>query len=143
MISLVLLVLVLVGVGFGFDRWRANERAPSTVPPVASAEQPPAEFQPLTMWGSLLPVSDDAEVNGAAMCAFCHWKEGSSCNTVLQTSAAPGFVFVLPNETRAEMEKLAGECADGYYWITARGAITQYRGRNYILAKSFTVIKMK
>ena len=142
MFSLAVLVLALAAAGVAYDRWRAKERTPGVAQSVAAAEQTPAEVPPLPMWGSLLPPAEDAEVSGAAMCAFCHWKQGTSCNTVLQMSAEPGFVFVLPNQTRADMEKLTGECADGYYWITARGAITQYHGRNYLLAKSFTVIKM-
>lgn len=147
LLTLGVLVILLVGVGIGYDRWRAKEREQAAAAQrVAAAPVEPvkAEIPPLPVWGSPLPAAEDVEVSGSAICGFCHWKEGgSTCNVVLQTSVEPGIVFVLPNQTRAEMEKVTGECAGGNYWVTARGTITQYNGRNYLLAKTFTTVKTK
>ncbi len=78
------------------------------------------------------------------MCGYCTWRVGEPPdNLVLQTPTEPGIVFVLPNETRTEIEKLTGPCAGGDYYVTARGSMSQYNGRNYLLAKSFTAVKTK
>ncbi len=139
-ISLVVVGLILGGIAF--DRQRAKER--QRIAAQKTAEQAKDKVPPLPQWGALLPAADEAEVTGSAMCGFCYWREGGNwCNTVLQMPEEPGIVFVLPNETRKEMEKLTGDCAGGHYSITARGTLTQYREHNYLLAKSFEAVKVK
>ncbi len=139
-ISLVVVGLILGGIAF--DRQRAKER--QRIAAEKTAEQAKDKVPPLPQWGALLPAADEAEVIGSAMCGFCYWREGGNwCNTVLQMPEEPGIVFVLPNETRKEIEKLTGDCAGGHYSITARGTLTQYREHNYLLAKSFEAVKVK
>ena len=142
----IVILLVVVGLilgGIAFDRQRAKERQRIAAQKTA-AEQAKDKVPPLPQWGALLPAADEAEVIGSAMCGFCYWREGGNwCNTVLQMPEEPGIVFVLPNETRKEMEKLTGDCAGGHYSITARGTLTQYREHNYLLAKSFEAVKVK
>lgn len=78
------------------------------------------------------------------MCGYCTWRAGEAPdNIVLQLSTEPGIVFLLPNEKRAEIEKTTGRCAGGNYWVTARGALTQYDGHNYMLVKNFQLVKTK
>jgi len=141
----IVILLVVVGLilgGIAFDRQRAKER--QRIAAEKTAEQAKDKVPPLPQWGALLPAADEAEVTGSAMCGFCYWREGGNwCNTVLQMPEEPGIVFVLPNETRKEMEKLTGECAGGHYSITARGTLTQYREHNYLLAKSFEAVKVR
>ena len=136
----VIAMVVAIVAGVWFDRWRA-----STQPaPVATASADTRKVPPLPQWGALLPVGDNVEVSGSAMCGYCTWKAGEPPdNIVLQTSTEPGIVFVLPNEKRAEIEKFTGRCAGGDYWITARGTVTQYDGHNYMLVKNFDAVKTK
>ena len=111
----ILVLLVVVAAGAGFDRWRATRQ--------------PTKFAPLPQFGSLIPAADDVEVIGKAMCGLCYWGEGGkSCNVVLKTAAAPGVVFLSPNEKVNEIEKITGKCADGKVEIKARGIISQYDG---------------
>ncbi len=139
-----LLLIVAIASGIAYDHHRAKERRQIAAQRAAAAEQAKPKIPPLPVWGSLLPAGDDVEVSGSAICGFCHWREGGTwCNTVLQMSTEPGIVFVLPNETRTEMEKLTGECGAGNYYVTARGTVSQYGGRNYLLAKSFSAVKTK
>ncbi len=137
----VLLMVILVVAGIAYDRHRANERGQATVAVAAKADR---KVPPLPQWGTLLPAGDNAEVSGSAMCGYCTWKAGEPPdNIVLQTSTEPGIVFVLPNEKRAEIEKVTGKCAGGNYWITAHGTVTQYDGHNYLLVKNFDAVKTK
>ncbi len=53
------------------------------------------------------------------------------------TDTEPGLIFLSPNEQLTDIEKLTGKCADGSIEIRARGAITQYGGRNYLLVRRF------
>ncbi len=140
-ISLVVVGLILGGIAF--DRQRAKERLRIAAQKTA-AEQAKDKVPPLPQRGALLAAADDAEVTGSAMCGFCYWREGGNwCNTVLQTPEEPGIVFLLPNEKRAEIEKLTGDCAGGNYSVTARGTVTQYRGHNYMLVSNFEAVKTK
>lgn len=142
-VILLVATAALVLAGVGFDRQRAKERQRIAAEKTA-AEQAKDKVPPLPQWGALLPAADEAEVSGSAICGFCHWREGGNrCNTVLQISEEPGIVFVLPNETREEIEKLTSDCAGGHYYITARGTLTQYGEHNYLLAKSFEAVKVK
>lgn len=142
-ILLLLAFVALILAGIAFDRYRANERQ-RLAAEKAAAEQTKNKVPPLPQRGALLAAADDAEVTGSAMCGFCYWREGGNwCNTVLQTPEEPGIVFLLPNEKRAEIEKLTGECAGGNYSVTARGTVTQYRGHNYMLVSNFEAVKTK
>ncbi len=139
-ISLVVVGLILGGIAF--DRQRSKERL--RIAAEKTAEQAKDKVPPLPQRGALLAAADDAQVTGNAMCGFCYWREGGSrCNTVLQTTEEPGIVFLLPNEQRAEIEKLTGDCAGGNYSVTARGTVTQYRGHNYMLVGNFEAVKTK
>ncbi|CAN5491041.1 hypothetical protein BH20VER3_BH20VER3_07390 [soil metagenome] len=141
LIFLALLVTVAaIAGGVWFDRMRSAERAAR----VAAASKTVRQTPPLPQWGELLPAGDDMEVSGSAMCGWCTWGVGEAPdNIVLQMSEAPGIVFLLPNEQLTEMEKLTQKCAGGNYWITARGTMTQYGGRNYMLVKNFDALKTK
>ena len=142
-ILLLLAFVALIVAGLAFDRYRANERQ-RLAAEKAAAEQERNKVPPLPQRGALLAAADDAEVTGSAMCGFCYWREGGNwCNTVLQTPEEPGIVFLLPNEKRAEIEKLTGDCAGGNYSVTARGTVTQYRGHNYMLVGNFEAVKTK
>jgi hypothetical protein len=133
-------MIVAVAAGISFDRWRASQRPVPAAVAAADARQVP----PLPQWGALLPAGDNVEVSGSAMCGYCTWKAGEPPdNTVLQMSVEPGIVFLLPNEKRAEIEKLTDRCAGGNYWVTARGSVTQYDGHNYMLVKNFDAVKTK
>lgn len=142
-IIILVAVVALVLAGAGIDRQRARDRH-RIAAESAAAEQIKIEVPLLPQWGTLLLASDAAEVNGSAICGFCHWREGGSwCNTVLQMSTEPGIVFLLPNEKRNEIDMLTGTCAAGDYYITARGTVTQSGGHNYMLVKNFDAIKTK
>ncbi len=133
-------MVVIIMAGVSFDRWRASKHPA----PVAVASAAARKVPPFPQWGALLPVGDNEEVSGSAMCGYCTWKVGEAPdNIVLQTSTEPGVVFVLPNEKRAEIEKFTGRCAGGDYWITAHGTVTQYDGHNYLLVKNFDAVKTK
>lgn len=135
-----LAMIVVVGAGVSFDHWRAGKQPA----PVAAAAASTRKVPPLPQWGTLLQAGDNVEVSGSAMCGYCTWKAGEPPdNIVLQTSAEPGIVFVLPNEKRTEIEKFTNRCAGGDYWITARGTVTQYDGHNYLLVKNFDAVKTK
>jgi hypothetical protein len=139
LIIVVLLVLAAVAGGIAFDKHRAKERKEASVAPSNEPQVPS-----LPQWGALLPAGDNVEVSGSAMCGYCTWEAGEPPdNIVLQMSTEPGIVFVLPNEKRAEIEKLTGACAGGDYYITARGEMTQYHGHNYLLVKNFEAVKTK
>lgn len=143
-IAVVILVLIVsVLAGIGFDRWRTSRRQ-ETVKVRAAEQQVATQTSPLPQWGSLLPAGENVEVSGSAMCGYCTWKAGEAPdNLVLQTSTEPGIVFVVGNAKRAEIEKITGACADGSYYVTARGAVTQYNGHNYLLVKNFDLVKTK
>lgn len=133
-------MIVAVTAGVSFDHWRTSKQPP----PVAVASQATRKVPALPQWGTLLPAGENVEVSGSAMCGYCTWKAGEPPdNIVLQTSTEPGIVFVLPNEKRAEIEKLTGRCAGGDYYVTARGIVTQYDGHNYLLVKNFDAVKTK
>ena len=137
----IIAVAALVIAGVSFDRHRASVRNQATAEKRA-AEEAKNKVPRLPQNGVLLAAADEAEVKGMAMCGFCYWREGGSwCNTVLQTAQEPGIVFLLPNEKRAEIEKLTGDCAGGNYSVTARGTVTQYRGHNYMLVSNFEAVK--
>lgn len=139
LIAAIAMITVVVA-GVAFDRARAS-RQPA---PVAAASPAARKVPPLPQWGALLPSGENVEVSGSAMCGYCTWKAGEPPdNIVLQTSTEPGIVFVLPNEKRAEIEKLTGRCAGGDYYITARGTVTQYDGHNYLLVRNFEAVKTK
>ncbi len=138
-LAIVITVAAIVG-GNWFDQRRSEQRRLASVAAPTVARQTP----PLPQWGALLPVGDNVEIKGSAMCGYCTWRAGEAPdNIVLQMSEAPGVVFVLPNEKRAEMEKITGKCAGGNYWITAHGTVTQYDGHNYLLVKNFEALKTK
>ncbi len=140
LLSAVVLVVGLAA-GVAFDQWRAKSRDHSVQTQEAVAE---TKKPPLPQWGALLPEADDAEVSGSAMCGYCTWEVGEAPdNLVLQMSTEPGIVFVVGNEKRAEIEKKTGACADGSYWITARGSMSQYHGHNYLLVKNYEMVKTK
>ncbi|MGI9088775.1 MAG: hypothetical protein ACR2HH_13710 [Chthoniobacterales bacterium] len=142
--SLVILAIMVTSAvilsGVWFDHARSEQRRAAA----AAAPQATRQTPPLPQWGALLPAGENVEVTGSAMCGYCTWRAGEPPdNIVLQTSTEPGIVFVLPNEQRAEMEKLTGRCAGGDYWITAHGTVTQYDGHNYLLVKNFDALKTK
>ena len=129
--AVAVIVLVLsIAAGASIARWRAPKPVPT-----AQAEEGP---RPLPQFGSLLPAGDDVEVRGKALCGYCSWKAGeASHNVVLKTEAEPGLVFLSPNEKLAEIDALTGKCADGTIEIRARGAVSRYSDRNYMLVRSF------
>jgi hypothetical protein len=134
-------IVLVVGLAAGaaFDQWRAKRQEQSGIAQTARTKTPP-----LPQWGALLPEGDDVEVSGSAMCGYCTWRVGEAPdNLVLQMSTEPGIVFVVGNQKRAEIEKKTGACADGSYWITARGSISQYNGHNYLLVKNYEMVKTK
>lgn len=138
-LAIVVTSAIILG-GIWFDRRRSEERRLARAIPPAVTRQTP----PLPQWGALLPAGENVEVTGSAMCGYCTWRAGEPPdNIVLQMSTEPGIVFVLPNEQRAEMEKLTGRCAGGNYWITAHGTVTQYDGHNYLLVQNFEAQKTK
>ncbi len=138
LIAIGAIVFVLaIGAGTGLARWRASRQQQSQ--PVAEAAAPTP--LPLPQFGSLLTASDNGEVQGKALCGYCSWEVGApEHNVVLKTDAAPGLVFLSPNEQLTEIEKLTGKCADGTIEIRARGAVTQYAGRNYLLVRNFETV---
>ncbi len=136
-IVIILLLVAAVAAGVAFDRHRAKQRQPI-------AQKSERRVPPLPQWGALMPEADDVQVSGSAMCGYCTWRVGEPPdNLVLQMSTEPGIVFVVGNGKRAEIEKLTGTCAGGDYYITARGAMTQYNGHNYLLVKNFEAVKTK
>ncbi len=135
---LIVVVLLLVAAGITFDQHRAKQRQQ---PIVQKTER---KVPPLPQWGALMAEGDDVQVSGSAMCGYCTWKAGEPPdNLVLQMDREPGIVFVVGNAKRAEIEKLAGTCAGGDYYITARGTMSQYNGHNYLLVKNFEAVKTK
>ncbi len=138
-LAIVVVVAIIAG-GMWFDHERSEKRRLTS----AVAQTVPRQVPPLPQWGALIPPGENVEVKGSAMCGYCTWRAGEPPdNIVLQMSEEPGVVFVLPNEKRAEMEKITGKCAGGNYWITARGTLTQYDGHNYLLVKNFEALKTK
>ena len=128
--ALAVIVLVLsIAAGASIARWRAPKTAAN-----AQVEEGP---RPLPQFGSLLPAGDDVEVRGKATCAFCFWKVGSACNTAIKTESEPGIVFLSPNEQLAALDEVTNKCADGSIEIRARGAVSRYGDRNYMLVRSF------
>ncbi len=127
-----LVLLLAIGAGAGIARRLAPKQQPQ---PTAHVEQaPPA----LPLVGSLLPASDDVEIRGQAVCGYCKWKVGeASHNVVLKTENEPGIVFLSPNERLEKIDKMTGKCADGSIEIRARGSMTQYEDRNYLLVRNF------
>jgi tetratricopeptide (TPR) repeat protein len=85
----------------------------------------------------LMPGSAEAEFTGKALCGHCTWGIGDSCNTVLWDKEHRHAVMLLPGEQLTEAQKLVGTCAGGTQTVTVRGALTQYRGMNYLLPASF------
>ena len=138
LIIVILLLVAAVAAGIAFDQRRAKQRKQT------AAQSSERKVPPLPQWGSLLPEADDVEVSGSAMCGYCTWRAGEPPdNLVLQMDREPGIVFLVGNAKRAEIEKLTGTCAGGNYYITARGAVTQYNGHNYLLVKNFEAVKTK
>jgi len=138
LIIVILLLVAAVAAGIAFDQHRAKQRQQ---PIVQKIER---KVPPLPQWGALMPEADDVQVSGSAMCGYCTWRAGEpQDNMVLQMDHEPGIVFVVGNSKRAEIEKLTGACAGGDYYITARGAMTQYNGHNYLLVKNFEAVKTK
>lgn len=134
--AVVLVVGLAAGVAFDHSRAKSRDQLQATV---TATKKPP-----LPQWGALLPEADNVEVSGSGMCGYCTWAVGEAPdNLVLQTSTEPGIIFLVGNEKRAEIEKKTGACADGSYWITARGAMSQYNGHNYLLVKNFDLVKTK
>ena len=71
------------------------------------------------------------------------WMEGNIHKSSREAAAKQwqGLFHVL--EKHAEIEKTTGACADGSYYIRARGLVTQYNGHNYLLVKNFEMLKKK
>lgn len=126
-----LVFILAIGAGAGIARWLNAKQTAQTV-------QTEQVTPPLPQAGSLLPASDDVEVRGQAFCGYCMWKAGEAWhNVVLKTEVEPGIVFLSPNEQLSEIDNITGKCADGTIEIRARGAVSQYAGRNYLLVRSF------
>ncbi|MBA3762067.1 MAG: hypothetical protein H0X04_01835 [Chthoniobacterales bacterium] len=138
-ISLVLIGIITSGVAFDRQRVRERQRLADAKKLTATVKKP----VPLPQMGELL-AAGEGQVSGLAKCGFCYWGEGDKkCNTVLETTDAPGIVFLLPNEKRNELETMTGKCAGGVYHVTAHGTVTQYDGHNYMLVDNFTALKTK
>ena len=136
-------LLLAVTAGVAFDRWHVEKR-PTQPATVASQPAVVAAKPPLPTWGALLPEAEDVEVSGSAMCGHCTWGVGEEpCNLVLQMNREPGIIFLVGNQKVSEMEKTTGQCGAGNYYITARGAVTQHHGHNYLLVKTFSLVKTK
>lgn len=91
----------------------------------------------------LIEEGKEVQVTGKAFCGFCFWKVGEAPhNIVLKREEDPKYLFLLKNKKMEELESITGKCAAGDIEVTAKGKVTRYKGRNYLLLSDFSYKKL-
>lgn len=87
----------------------------------------------------LVEEGKEIQVTGKAFCGFCFWKIGEAPhNIILKREEDPKYLFLLKNKKLEELEGITGKCAAGDIEVTAKGKVTEYKGRNYLLLSEFS-----